>query len=281
MKRIWQTMSARGTLALVVALAVLVVALGLRPGRGEPVPRTLAYQGVLTDIDGRPISGMHDIAVSLYADAVTEPALCTESDSSVTVTNGLFRIVIGDGGGCTLDPAWFTGASAVYLGIQVDDDEPLSPRLPLFPVATAFQAEHAETAAVADRVVVRYGSKEISAAGIYCGMTELMTGSLGGYAGAKALCEVACGDAAAHMCMTDEIVRSLQLGMAVPAGTDGARYSSGTASLGTTGFFTVTDCEGWRSATVTYGSLGLVGATGSNAATVVYCNQNRVALCCR
>jgi hypothetical protein len=212
MSRMIHSLSTRWRVGLVLAALATASIVGVLLVRAEPVPRTFAYQGVLTDDAGNPITGDHSITIRVHADASTATALCAETDV-VTVTNGLFRVVVGDGG-CTVDPAWFTLTAPPYLGITVDTTT-LSPRVPLFPVASAYQAEHAENA---ERAVTRYGSHVISAGGAYCGSTAAVTGSVGGYPGAKALCEGACGDPAAHMCTLEEVFRSLQLGILVPVG---------------------------------------------------------------
>jgi hypothetical protein len=238
-------MSSRVRLAAGVGAAIVAVVVGVLVVRAEPVPRTFAYQGVLTDDAGSPITGAHAITIRVFADATTATALCTEVES-VTVTNGLFRMTIGDGG-CTVDPTWFTWTAPVYLEVTVDTAT-LSPRTPLLPVASAYQAEHAETAG---RMIVRSGGRQISVGGIYCGYTAGMTASLGGYAGAKALCQTVCGDPAAHMCTGDEVERSAQLG-----GVGFGWFSAGVATAVSGVSALADDCQGWTSSAATsYGHV--------------------------
>ena len=271
MKRIWQAMSGRGSVALVLLTAALAVGLGVRLGRSEPVPRTFAYQGVLTDADGSPVSGTHEIAVSLYPDAVTDPALCTETEPAVPVSNGLFRLVIGDGGGCAVDPSWFSSGTAVHLGLVVDG-EALSPRVPLLPVGIAFQAEHAETAATALQLIRRQDDAEISVGGLYCGSSSpVLPGSLGGYSGAKAICETRCGSPAAHMCSADEMVRSWQLDIDPGYGW----YASGLYAVINASGAIADDCVGWTvGASVNAGPAPLgrqPSASGCEVAKAILC----------
>jgi hypothetical protein len=234
MSRMIRSLSTRWRIGLVLAAVATASLVGVLLVRAEPVPRTFAYQGVLTDDAGNPISGDHSITIRVYADASTATALCSETEVA-TVTNGLFRVVVGDGG-CAVDPTWFTQTAPPYLGITVDTTT-LSPRVPLFPVASAYQAEHAESA---DRLIVRYGTEEISVGGIYCGSTATATtGIAGGYPAVKALCETACSDAAAHVCSGEEVGRSLQLGMTLP------RQEWFSTTVGSGGN---ADCSGWRAA---------------------------------
>jgi hypothetical protein len=225
MKKMMRSLSGRWRWFLVAAVAAAALVVGILIVHAEPVPRTFIYQGVLTDAAGAPITGDHSITMRVYADASTGTALCTEVEV-VTVTNGLFRMTIGDGG-CTVDPAWFTLSAPVYLGITVDTTT-LTPRAPLFPVASAYQAEHAE---MANRIEVRNGTRVMTAGGVWCGSATATSGNLGGWAAAKALCETTCGDARAHVCAEDEVVRSTQLGLSFTG-----RYSAAP-----------NDCEGWSS----------------------------------
>lgn len=271
MKKVLHAMSWRVRLLAVIAVAAIAVVVGVLVVQAEPVPRTFAYQGVLTDDAGNPITGSHAITIRVYADDATGTALCTEAET-VTVTNGLFRMVVGDGG-CTVDPSWFTRATPVFLGITVDTAT-LTPRTPLLPVASAYQAEHAETAG---GMIVTSGGRSISVGGVYCGATAAMSGSLGGYTGAKALCETACGDSAAHMCSTEEIVRSAQLMI----GIGGAWFAAGSSPIFVGGASCTTtcslnDCQGW-----TTSNTWSAGSTwSSTAANYMACNTSQPVACC-
>lgn len=98
--------------------------------------------------------------------------------------------------------------------------------------------------------VVTVGSKSYSLGAVFKKATQpIHTGNLGGYAGAKSICEAAVGTPTAHMCTGEELVRSAQLGISVPAG--GGWYSSaGDAIDGTSPGQTQPnrhddDCQGW------------------------------------
>lgn len=269
MSRIIRSVSARWRLVAMVAAVAVALVVGVLLVQAEPVPRTFAYQGVLTDDAGNPITGDHSITIRVYSDWSTGTPLCSETEV-VTVTNGLFRMVVGDGG-CTVDPAWFTLTAPPYLGITVDTTT-LSPRVPLFPVASAYQAEHAESA---DRLVVRYGTEEISVGGVYCGPTgTAMTGAAGGYPAVKAMCETACADSAAHVCSAEEMGRSLQLGMTLPRN---AWFSPGV------GAGALSDCMGWRAggAGTTSSVLEYLGADPAQPyPRSADCNGTFPFLCC-
>jgi hypothetical protein len=272
MKTVLRSLPLRWRIAVVVAVAAVALVVGVLIVQAEPVPRTFAYQGVLTDAAGIPLTGDHSITMRVYVDGSTATPLCTEVEV-VTVTNGLFRMVVGDGG-CSVDPAWFALTAPVYLGITVDTTT-LTPRVPLFPVASAYQAEHAESA---DRLIVRHGSEVISVGGMYCGSSLAVTGSAGGYVGAKTLCETACGDPAAHLCSAEEVVRSLQVGIDVPTAeryAAGIQYSSGASSS--------YECFGWRDGTVSAlvaPSITYHTGYGGLGPSTTDCGTSRPFLCC-
>jgi hypothetical protein len=105
----------------------------------------------------------------------------------------------------------------------------------------------------------------------YCAATATsVTGNIGGYVAAKALCVTACGASpTAHMCVTEELLRSLQTGVTVPNGW----FSAGTP---TSSGSTQPDCEHWSSAE----------SSNQGAASTVYglldsyCNTSQPILCC-
>jgi hypothetical protein len=238
MKTVLRSLPLRWRIAVVVAVAAVALVVGVLIVQAEPVPRTFAYQGVLTDAAGIPLTGDHSITMRVYVDGSTATPLCTEVEV-VTVTNGLFRMVVGDGG------------------------------------CSVYQAEHAESA---DRLIVRHGSEVISVGGMYCGSSLAVTGSAGGYVGAKTLCETACGDPAAHLCSAEEVVRSLQVGIDVPTAeryAAGIQYSSGASSS--------YECFGWRDGTVSAlvaPSITYHTGYGGLGPSTTDCGTTRPFLCC-
>jgi hypothetical protein len=98
-----------------------------------------------------------------------------------------------------------------------------------------------------------------------------------GYPGAKAMCQASSGcsnSPTAHMCSAEEMVRSSQLGISLPAGF--GWYASGVGvSIGSN---EDVDCAGWNSAaTATYGP-GYIGSPLESGWTT--CNTMNPVLCC-
>ncbi len=114
--------------------------------------------------------------------------------------------------------------------------------------------------------------QDAPAPGLFCGTTaSKYDGNLGGYTGARSLCQTACGSAKAHMCTNDEVVRSLQLGISI----DGW-YSTGVSVVipGTT-LIIHDECFGWTSNQSAlqgpHSGGSMVGYTPCNIALNVAC----------
>ncbi len=115
----------RAYAGLAAALALLsLLLLAPWPGRAQ-VPTTIGYQGSLTDAAGAPITATLDMVFSLYDAPAAVTPLWSETQP-VTVSNGVFSVLLGS---ATPFPAnLFTGPR--YLGVKVDTDAEMTPRLP-------------------------------------------------------------------------------------------------------------------------------------------------------
>lgn len=94
------------------------------------IPRTMSYQGVLTDATGVPVpTGTHSVVLGLY-DAATGGTLLFTETQSIAVTTGFFSCIIGGAttGGIT---ASLTFNNQYYLGVAVDGQAEMAPRTPL------------------------------------------------------------------------------------------------------------------------------------------------------
>ena len=105
------------------------------------IPRTISYQGVLCDATGKPKpDNSYAMTFSLY-DAETGGTAIWTVTKSLAVKQGLFSTLLGPlGSGITFDkPCW--------LGIQLEGEAELSPRVPLSSVGYSFSAVNADHAA--------------------------------------------------------------------------------------------------------------------------------------
>ncbi|MBI3330662.1 MAG: hypothetical protein HYZ96_00960 [Candidatus Omnitrophica bacterium] len=104
------------------------------------VPRTIAYQGKLTETNGSPLAGDHVVTLRLY-DAAAEGAKLWEEQHAISLTaldSGVFALVLGAktpfGSGITFnEPLW--------LSIEVDGAGEFAPRQPLSSVGYALNAD--------------------------------------------------------------------------------------------------------------------------------------------
>ena len=82
------------------------------------VPQLINYQAVLTDADGNPINGSRDIQFKIY-DAATNGTELWSETHTVTVTDGLFNVLLGL---ITPIPYSVFDGSNRYLSLKVSSD---------------------------------------------------------------------------------------------------------------------------------------------------------------
>ncbi|MBP7963346.1 MAG: hypothetical protein KBG20_15835 [Caldilineaceae bacterium] len=131
------------TIVLVFSLlwAQNVGALTLGAATAGTSTSTIAYQGRLADSDGIPLTKTLNMSFRLYSVASGGVALWTEQwtgSNGVQVSDGLFNVMLG-----SLDPipqSIITGNDSLFLGITVDADDEMSPRVQLGSVPFATQA---------------------------------------------------------------------------------------------------------------------------------------------
>lgn len=121
---------------LKICFLFTLLLIGVLPGAFAAVPKTLNYQGTLTDAAGQPVNGLKKIAFALYSVATGGTAFWTETQT-LTLVDGRLSAVLGATVSNPLNPNAFTGET--YIGIKVDTDTEM-PRQKLSSVAYAFQA---------------------------------------------------------------------------------------------------------------------------------------------
>ena len=129
--------------AFVTALLVLTV-LALAPVAMADVPELVNYQGILTDSGGTPLDGNHDLTFKVYPDSgAGAVALWTEHHLAVDVDEGLFNVILGANTPITGD--LFSDPER-WLGITVDVDSEMYPRMRVTSVPWALRAAVADSA---------------------------------------------------------------------------------------------------------------------------------------
>jgi hypothetical protein len=115
------------------------------------IPRTLSYQGVLTDTTGKAKSdGTYTFTFRLYDVASGGTAIWTEPSKSLQVKAGLFSTLLGSAVPFSVAVDF---KKPYWLGVEVGSEGELSPRVPFSSVAYGFRAMKTDTADVAVSVV--------------------------------------------------------------------------------------------------------------------------------
>jgi hypothetical protein len=101
------------------------------------VPKTINYQGRLTDLSGNPVvDGVHSVTVSLYTSAAATTATWADNFSAAT-KNGYFTLVLGSS---TQNLNAVDFSQQYWVGIRVDTDSEMTPRQALNSVPYALKA---------------------------------------------------------------------------------------------------------------------------------------------
>ncbi|MDM8550394.1 hypothetical protein QUF72_09960 [Desulfobacterales bacterium HSG2] len=104
------------------------------------------YQGYLADTGGSPVSDTVKMTFRLYNTSAGGSALWTETHNSVTVSQGIFNVVLGGVNGLT--EGLFD--EPLYLGMSVGSDSEMTPRRELTSTAYSIRAGSAEKVAGLD-----------------------------------------------------------------------------------------------------------------------------------
>jgi len=129
----------RNLLTIILVIILASVAMG-------EVPKMINYQGRLITNLGAPIDTTVSIVFTIYDDSTGGNSKWTETQSSVTSTDGLFNVLLGSVN--SIMDTVFNNDSR-YLGITVGTDPEISPRTQIVSVGYALHAKTADTAAVA------------------------------------------------------------------------------------------------------------------------------------
>ena len=139
-----QGMGIRIAIGILGVLAMMVVM--PMSGFGE-VPQKISYQGFLTDDLGNPVSNDDYVMVFSIYDVATGGAALWWEEQTVTVTNGIYNVLIGK------DPIGNPFPNDLFddqrwLGVTVGTDAEMTPRQPLTSVPYALQAGGTSAGAV-------------------------------------------------------------------------------------------------------------------------------------
>lgn len=258
----------------------------------------LSYSGLIADSSGAPILTTQVLDVELFSAKLGGTRLCGVNDYGVDLSQSRGRFSVPLPASCEeavrdVAPPW----------VEVTVGTTKLPRRQLGSVpyaVVARNAQHAELASGAapdsplageldslDGRLAAVESLELVANGVrysthavfkrstsrtdYTGALAL--GALTQYAAAKRICELELGTPTAHMCTTEEMARSFQLGLRPSVtGWVAAGVSAGPAGS----YATLNDCSGWQVGNAT--SSGV--AWNSDAPQIYTCNLPTAIHCC-
>jgi len=115
-----------------------IIILALPTLTAAQAPAIVPVQGFLTDSAGTPIDGTVTVRFGFY-DGPSDPSPVYSESQEVEVDEGFFDVYVGSVD--ALDLSIFDGGGAAYLGIQVESDAEMSPRIPVGTVPFAAYAE--------------------------------------------------------------------------------------------------------------------------------------------
>ena len=102
---------------------------------GQP-PDTISYQGFLTDSSGTPINASVNMAVGFYSAVSGGTLYYSENHTGVTVSNGQFNLLLGNGTPSSGTWAGVDFTQALWIEITAGG-ETMSPRIPISAVSYA------------------------------------------------------------------------------------------------------------------------------------------------
>ena len=104
------------------------------------VPRTISYQGVLTDANGTVVpDGNYNLTFKIYDTSSGGTPLWTEVQS-VAVSKGIFSVILG-----SVSPLNLPFNRPYYLGVTIESGAELSPRIPLTSSGYSFRAVNTDS----------------------------------------------------------------------------------------------------------------------------------------
>lgn len=106
------------------------------------IPNVINYQGYLTDQDGKPMTDTHNLIFRLYPDTSKTSNWEWSEEQSVEISNGLFNVLLGSKS--PLLPEFLYGDK--YLGITIEGELEMEPRLRLVSAAYSLRAGQANNA---------------------------------------------------------------------------------------------------------------------------------------
>ena len=121
-------------------ISVILVVVSLGSTSDAAINPQINFQGKLTNTDGTNVTnGTYSIVFSIYTVASGGSNIWTETQSSVSVTDGIFRVALGSV--TSLPGSVDFNTNAIYLGIKVGADAEMTPRVQFTASPYAFNSD--------------------------------------------------------------------------------------------------------------------------------------------
>ena len=127
-----------------VLILVTLLTLALTLTSYAEIPHLINYQGKATDAQGAPLNDDYNITIRIYNHLTAGDLLWNETHSGVTITNGVFNILLGD-----VTPLDLPFDEDCWIGIEINTDGEMTPRTRISSVGYAYRAENANYAVIA------------------------------------------------------------------------------------------------------------------------------------
>ena len=127
------------TLIFTICFLFLIIT----PGFANHVPPSIPIQGYVTGSDFEPIDGNVEITFSIYKEPEGDDTLLFRRTIRVAVDQGYFNIQLGSDEEGELDLVIFRDNDILFLGIAVDEEDEMTPRVPLLTAPYAAYAQYA------------------------------------------------------------------------------------------------------------------------------------------
>ncbi|MBN2089982.1 tail fiber domain-containing protein [candidate division KSB1 bacterium] len=134
---------------LSILLLWLVLTISISTIWGQ-IPQTISYQGVLTDVNGKPVTdGIYNMTFKLYLSATGSELLWSEKQT-LSLKSGIFNVILGK-----VTPLNLPFDVPYWLGITVDTGIELTPRIELTAAAYSLNANSVADSVISGKNVAR------------------------------------------------------------------------------------------------------------------------------
>ncbi|OQY49662.1 MAG: hypothetical protein B6247_23070 [Candidatus Parabeggiatoa sp. nov. 2] len=222
-------------------IGLLALLSGLVSNLAYAVPMTTTYQGYLADASSNPLNTTLSMTFALYDSPTGGTPLWTETHPNVTITQGVFSVVLGSVVSFENDDI----DGERYLGMTVGDDAEMIPKEQLTSVAFAIKAGVAEsvvdgavdTDKLAESAVTtdKVADNTVTTAKIADGaVTGAKIADIAGHSATELADIASAGSGAIITTEEREKLESLQGGGAIKLNGNDAYYTDGNVGIGTT-----------------------------------------------